>query len=316
MEKTAFPTPSGPPVPPSDGSASADDSTAAGAGPLGVPSGPGLLARAFGRAREENRAALVVYLAAGDPHFAATVELAAAAAAAGADVLEVGIPFSDPLADGPVIQAAYTRALSGGATVEGALGCAEETARVTGVPVVLMAALNCVLARGIDHFCRRASQAGAAALLVPDLPVEEAQELRQAADRHSLGTVFLVAPDSGPHRTALAASASTGFVYLLRRRGITGAGGEGEDLPARVAEVRRLARAPVAVGFGIATPLDAAEAARVGDGVIVGSALVELAHRALARAEKPGEGIRTACETVAEAVAALAQAVRQARRTT
>lgn len=314
MDPIPSPPFSGPPVTPSGPGSLRAGSSGEDPKPADAPFGPALLAQAFDRARRENRAALVVYLAAGDPTLAATVELARAAVEAGADVLELGIPFSDPLADGPVIQAAYSRALDGGTTVEGALGCAEEVVRATGAPVVLMTALNCVLARGTEAFCRRASQAGAAGILVPDLPVEEARELQEAAARHSLGTVFLAAPDSGPQRTALAAAASTGFLYLLRRRGITGAGGKGEELASRVAEVRRLTQVPVAVGFGIATPQDAAEVAQVADGVIVGSALVEAAHRAFIRSEKPEEGLRKAAAAVGDAVAALAGAVREARR--
>jgi len=267
------------------------------------------IAAAFRRAEEEDRTALVVFLAAGDPDFRATVELARAAVEAGADVLELGIPFSDPLADGPVIQAAYTRALAGGSTTAGALACAAEIAGGTDAPVVLMVAVNCVLALGFEGFCAAAAGAGVSGLLVPDLPVDDAAELREAAGRTGLGTVFLVGPDSGPARVAAAASASTGFAYVMRRRGITGAGSGGVDLERRIEDARAAGRASVAVGFGISTPAEAAELAGVADGVIVGSALVEAANRARDAARDPGEGGREAARVVAEAVRGLAAAL-------
>jgi tryptophan synthase alpha chain len=242
--------------------------------------GPERIAAAFQRARDQDRAALVAYLAAGDPDFDTTVELARAAVAAGADIIELGSPFSDPLADGPVIQAAYTRALAAGATTAGTLECAGRVARGTGAPVVIMVGLNCVLAHGLDRYCADAAAAGASGLLVPDLPVDDADPLRDAAAAAGLGTVFLVAPDTAPDRMERAAAASTGFVYLLRRRGITGSGDAAVDLEGRVARLRDAGTAPVAVGFGVATRADAAKVAGAADGVIVGSVLVQAAYEA------------------------------------
>ncbi len=267
------------------------------------------LAAAFRQAKEEDRTALVVFLAAGDPDFETTVELARAAVEAGADVLELGVPFSDPLADGPVIQAAYTRALAGGSTTTATMDCAARIARETEAPVVLMVALNCVLARGFHGFCAAAAEAGVSGILIPDLPVDDASEMREAAERVGLGTVFLVGPDSGPDRVAAAAAASTGFVYLMRRRGITGAGSGGVDLERRLKEVRAAGSAPVAVGFGISTPEDAAELAGVADGVIVGSVLVDTAFRARAAGRDAGEGMERAVRKVKEAVTGLSRAL-------
>lgn len=260
------------------------------------------IAAAFRRARDEDRAALVAFLAAGDPDYETTVALARAAVAAGADVVELGSPFSDPLADGPVIQAAYTRALAAGATTAGTLACAGRIAEETGAPVVLMTSLNCVLAYGVERYCADAAAAGVAGLLVPDLPVEDADTVREAAATTGLGTVFLVAPDTSAERTARLAAASTGFVYLLRRRGVTGVGGGAVELANRVARLREAGSAPVAVGFGVATRADAAEVAGAADGVIVGSALVRAAFEARSGAMDDLEARERAAAAVARII--------------
>jgi tryptophan synthase alpha chain len=250
---------------------------------------------AFARATEEGRTALIVFLAAGDPDYETTLALARAAVAAGADLIELGSPFTDPLADGPVVQAAYTRALANGATTAATLDCARRVAAETGIPVVLMVGVNTVLARGFHRFCRDAADAGASGLLVPDLPVDDAEELSAAARATGLGTMFLVGPHSGPDRVAAAAGASTGFVYVLRRPGITGAGPGSLDLATRVRQARAAGPAPVAAGFGITGPGDVAELADVADGVIIGSALVQAAHEA----GDPAEAARAVSERVA-----------------
>lgn len=279
----------------------------------GHPNGSGApgaqrIRAAFQRADADGRSALLVFLAAGDPDHDTTLALARASVAAGADIVELGVPFSDPLADGPVIQAAYTRALAGGSTTAATLACAGRVAEETGAPVVLMVAYNCVLASGEDAFCRAAAEAGVSGILVPDLPLEDADTLRTATEAHGLGTVFLVAPDSGPERVAAAAAASTGFVYLVRRRGITGSGEGGVDLPRRVAAARGAGSVPVAVGFGISTAADVAEVAGEADGVIVGSALVQAAFDATAGAASEEEGRKAAAEVVGERVRALSAA--------
>jgi tryptophan synthase alpha chain len=274
------------------------------------------LSAAFARAAGESRSALTVFLAAGDPDYDTTVALARASAEAGADIIELGSPFSDPLADGPVIQAAYTRALAAGATTAGTLACARAVAETTDAPVVLMVALNCVLAYGTERYCAHAAAAGVAGLLVPDLLVEDADELRRAAAAAGLGTVFLVGPDSSAQRVAAAVAASTGFAYLIRRRGITGAaaGTPGVNLARRIRDARQAGTAPIAVGFGITTPDDAAEVAGIADGVIVGSVLVETASRALAGSSDPAQGRRLAVRHVADRVAALAAALASTSR--
>lgn len=242
------------------------------------------IAGAFARCRDEGRAALIAYLAAGDPDLETTVALAGALGEAGADVLELGIPFSDPLADGPIIQAAYTRALAGGVSVRRVLERLPRIAGESGLPIVLMTALNPVLAYGSAEFCRDAAEAGACGILVPDVLPEDGQDLRATAATAGLDTVYLGAPDTPDERLAVAARASRGFFYLISRHGVTGPqGGVGGGLREQVARAKRFSGVPVAVGFGVTTAADAERVAEVADGVIVGSALVREAAEAGSR---------------------------------
>jgi tryptophan synthase alpha chain len=277
------------------------------------------LGQAFERAQSEDRAALIAFLAAGDPDLATTQRLAEAAANAGADILELGIPFSDPLADGPVIQAAYTRALDAGTTVRGVLRTVDAIVRTTNLPVVLMTAFNPVLAYGIDAFCRAAVGAGAAGLLVPDLLPEDADDVIESARRHRLDTVFLAAPGGSEARLRAADAAATGFLYLLSRRGVTGPdGGIGTGLEAEVTRARACCTNRIAVGFGVTTAADAARVAAVADGVIVGTALVDAAASAFDAAAASGGSALVCREAAADAVqqrvTALANGMRAARR--
>jgi tryptophan synthase alpha chain len=242
------------------------------------------IAEAFARCRGEGRAALIAYLAAGDPDLETTEALAEALGEAGADVLELGVPFSDPLADGPIIQAAYTRALAGGISVKRVLECLPRIAEASGLPIVLMTALNPVLAYGSDEFCRDAAVAGASGILVPDLLPEDGGSLRATAVAAGLDTVYLGAPDTPDERLAVAARASTGFFYLISRHGVTGPqGGIGAGLAEQVVRAKRYSGVPVAVGFGVTTADDAERVAEVADGVIVGSAFVREAAEAASR---------------------------------
>jgi tryptophan synthase alpha chain len=270
------------------------------------------IAEAFARCRAEGRAALIAYLAAGDPDIETTVALAGAVRDAGADVLELGIPFSDPLADGPIIQAAYTRALAGGMSVKRVLEVLPRIAGESGLPIVLMTALNPVLAYGSEDFCREAAAAGASGLLVPDLLPEDGAGLRATAAAAGLDTVYLGAPDTPDERLAVAAQASTGFFYLISRHGVTGPqGGVGGRLEEQVERAKCFSSVPVAVGFGVTTAEDAERVAAVADGVIVGSAFVreaaeagtcEAAVKAVkSRAEELMRGIRRAATERREA---------------
>jgi tryptophan synthase alpha chain len=222
------------------------------------------------------RAALMPYLMGGYPSIEGSVDAGLAAADAGADLLELGIPFSDPLADGPVIHAAGTEALAAGATPHGVLGVCERLA--VRVPVVLMVYANIVLTAGAAAFALRAAAAGASGLIVPDLPHDEADELRAACDAEGLALVPLVAPTTTPERIAEIGGDARGFVYTVS---LTGTTGERAELPPgladTVARVRTATDVPVAVGFGISTPDHARAVAEIADGVIVGSRVVRAA---------------------------------------
>lgn len=237
----------------------------------------------------DKRAALMPYVMGGYPDIGASREIGKACAAAGADLLEVGVPFSDPLADGPVIHAAGTAALRAGVTTEAVLGVAEALAR--DVPVVLMCYANLVLRRGVDEFARAAAAAGASGLIVPDLPAEEAPAAREACDAHGVALVPLVAPTTPDDRLELIGSNARGFLYAVS---VTGTTGERRDFGESSREVIARAAAhtsvPVAIGFGITTPEHALAAAEAGaDGVIVASRLVRAAGEAANPAEVVGE---------------------------
>jgi tryptophan synthase alpha chain len=219
------------------------------------------------------RAALMPYLMGGFPDLETSRAAGEAAIEAGADLLELGVPFSDPLADGPVIHAAATEALAAGATTEGVLEVCQALA--DRVPVVLMVYSNAVLAGGDERFVERAADAGAAGLIVPDLPHDEAGGLREACDGRGLALVPLVAPNTPPERMERIGADARGFVYAVS---VTGTTGERSELPPGLAEtverVRGASDLPVAVGFGISTGEQAARVAEVADGVIVGTRLV------------------------------------------
>jgi tryptophan synthase alpha chain len=209
----------------------------------------------------------------GHPSLEASAEAGLAAAEAGADLIEVGIPFSDPLADGPVIHQAGSEALAAGVTPHGVLGVCETLA--ARLPVVLMVYANVVLAAGAELFALRATAAGASGLIVPDLPHDEAGGLRAACDAEGLALIPLVAPTSTPERIADIGADARGFVYTVSLTGTTGERGELQPgLADTVGRVREATHAPVAVGFGISTPDQAGTVAEIADGVIVGSRVV------------------------------------------
>jgi tryptophan synthase alpha chain len=233
--------------------------------------GTARIADAFEAAREQGRAALMPYLMGGFPDQETASAVAAAYADAGADLIELGVPFSDPLADGPTIHAADTAALAAGATLETVLEtCASVGRRV---PVALMVYANMVLIRGAEEFGRLAADAGASGVIVPDLPLEEQREVATELGDHGLALIPLVAPTTPPARRAEICAGAHGFVYLVSTVGVTG---EREELPAELTELIAAAKTeasvPVAVGFGISTPEHAAAAAELCDGIVVGSA--------------------------------------------
>lgn len=238
------------------------------------------IASAFEKAGGEGRAALMPYMMAGFPDRESSLAVAAAYADSGADLIELGVPFSDPLADGPTIHAAATAALEAGATLDTALEVCESVSER--VPVVPMVYSNMVLAHGgASEFARRAAAAGAAGAIVPDLPLEEAGEIRQALTDAGLALIPLLAPTTPPERRARICQAAQGFVYVVSTIGTTG---ERQELPAGLADLVNATNAdagvPVAVGFGIGTPAQVAEVGEIADGVIVGSRLVRAAAEA------------------------------------
>jgi tryptophan synthase alpha chain len=254
------------------------------------------LRAAFARRHRGRRPALVAYVTAGDPSLRFTEKLVLRLAEAGADVIELGVPFSDPIADGPVIQRASERALRARTKLTDVLKLAARLRRRSAVPLVLFSYYNPVLQLGLERFAERAAAAGVNGVLITDLTPEEAREHVRVMRRHGLDTVFLAAPTSTPARLKAIARLSRGFLYLISRRGVTGARA---DLPPEVKKMvkrlRRLTRLPIAVGFGIARPEQVAALNGVADGVVVGSALVECCEKA-----KGERAMRAAAELVAK----------------
>jgi tryptophan synthase alpha chain len=236
------------------------------------------LADAFARARNVKRAALVAYLTFGDPSPRESIDVIERACRAGADVLELGVAFSDPSADGPSIQRAMERALAAGATLAGALDAvAELRRRGIATPIVLFGYYNPIFVMGVERFAARAAQAGVDAVLTVDLPIDELGELAAPLGKHGVSVIPLVAPTSTPPRIARVAAFSPPFVYYISLVGVTGANASRDPIdPQRLDAIRSAAQAPVAVGFGIRTPDDVRRFVAAGaDGVVVGSALVE-----------------------------------------
>lgn len=234
------------------------------------------IAESLSRAKAERRAALVTYLCAGDPDLASTPDLIVALAEAGADVVELGMPFSDPTADGPTIQRASERALRAGATLGGVLEAVRAARARTDVPILLFGYYNPIAARGEERVVREAREAGADGFLVVDLPPEECAPLRDPAVAAGLDWVPLLAPTSTEARIARAAEVATSFVYCISVAGVTGTGhADLGDAAMRAAAIGARIGRPVALGFGIKTPGDVAAAAEHVDAVVVGSALVD-----------------------------------------
>ena len=234
----------------------------------------------FIQAREEGRAALILYLTGGYPDPRTFVELAIGLLEAGADVLEIGIPFSDPLLDGPSIQRSQQQALEHGVTPTHCLKYATEIHARNNKLILFMGAYNPILAYGVERFCRDGAQAGISGLIIPDVPYEEQDELRSATSANHLHLIQLVAPTSTPERLQRVCSAASGFVYCISVAGVTGArSGISSTAKPLVEAVRACTDVPVAVGFGISGPEQARQVAGFADGVIVGSALIDaIAH--------------------------------------
>ena len=239
------------------------------------------IAEVFARCAEEGRAAFIPFLMAGDPSLSATAGQLAALAAGGADIIELGVPFSDPIADGPVNQRAAMRALAGGAGLSGILELIARHRDQLGVPIVLFTYYNPVYARGLERFAEQAAASGVDGVLCVDLPPEEAErDLVPVLRERGVDTIFLLAPTSTRDRIARVAAASSGFVYYVSRTGTTGERSSlPPDLMRELKRLRRRVALPLAVGFGISSPDQVAAVSEVADGVVVGSALVRLVEQ-------------------------------------
>jgi tryptophan synthase alpha chain len=247
----------------------------------------------------ENKPSLVAYVTSGDPDLATTRDVVLAAIDAGARVIELGVPFSDPLADGPVIQRASERALKHGTSLEQVLRLAAEIReRSQSVGLIIFSYLNPILQMGLEKFCKIARLAGIDGVLVTDLPVDEARPYLLEMARNELAPVFLAAPTSPDDRLKQIAAASRGFVYAVSRTGVTGARKQvSDDAQKLVRRLRKFTKLPIAVGFGISTPAQFAAVGDYADAAVVGSAIVEIIER------NPGKEAASVGEFITQLVA-------------
>ncbi|MFZ0739252.1 MAG: tryptophan synthase subunit alpha [Candidatus Acidiferrales bacterium] len=267
------------------------------------PMPAGRISRRFAELARHDELGLVAYLTAGDPTLAASEEILLEAAEAGADVIELGVPFSDPLADGPTIQRASERALRSGTSLSGVLSLVGRLRQKVDTPLVLFSYYNPILQMGLEKFAADAATAGADGVLAVDLTPEEAGDYRKAIHSRGLDTIFLAAPTSTDARLARIAEATTGFLYLISRTGVTGTRDAlPEDLPALVRRTRASTRLPIAVGFGISLPTHVSVLGGIADAAVVGSALVAEVEKA------------TTPAGAAQAVAGLIRSLKHAAR--
>jgi len=236
---------------------------------------------------------LVAYVTCGDPDLATTKEIILAAISAGADIIELGVPFSDPVADGSVIQRASERALKNGTSLDDVLQLAREIREQSQAGLVIFSYLNPVLRLGFERFCAAAADSGVDGVLLIDLTVEEADGYRSCMEAHQLSTVFLAAPTSPDHRLKKIAQACSGFIYAVSRTGVTGARAElAEDARGLVQRIRKYTKLPVAVGFGVSTPEHFAEIGGFADAAVVGSAIVQTIE------QNPGRAAQAVAELI------------------
>lgn len=260
------------------------------------------IAQVFKKCAEENRKALVIFVSAGNPSMTATEELIVRAAAAGADIVELGVPFSDPMADGPVIQEASMRALQAGANLAGVIAMAARIRKVSAVPLALFSYYNVILSYGVEQAAADCQAAGIDAWLTVDVPFEETEEILPYLRKYDLRLIPLVAPTTPEERARRIVANATGFVYYITVAGVTGARKQlSVNLEARLNKLREFSPAPVVAGFGISTPEMAAKTAAGADGIVVGSALVKIMNEAAT----PENGIEQSLALVRSLAAAL-----------
>ncbi len=245
------------------------------------------IAQAFEQARKQKRAAFVAYLCAGDPDFETSLAACRALIENGVDVLELGVPFSDPLADGLTNQLAAQRALASGMTAARVFELVRRIREFSEVPVVFYTYYNLVFANGIEAYVKAAKASGVDGMLTLDLPPEEAEEVSDACRKHGVETVFIIAPTTPDARIAKIVAAASGFIYYVSREGVTGVREQvAGNIPEAVARIRKATTLPVVVGFGISTRAQVAQVAAVADGVVVGSVLVNCIRENLGAPEK------------------------------
>jgi len=259
--------------------------------------------------RAEGRGALIPFLEAYDPDAATSMEILRGMPGAGADLIEIGVPFTDPMADGPTIQAAGRRALKAGATLSGTLAMVQDfRAEDSTTPIILMGYLNPILAYGPDRFCLDAACAGVDGLIVVDLPTEEAALLAEPAEKNGLDIIRLVAPTTDDARLPIVLKNCSGFVYYVSITGITGTRtASAEDLAAAIPRIRAVTNLPIAVGFGVRSPAQAAAAVRAADGAVVASALIDTLAKSL---DAAGRARPDTVRLVLDQVRDLSEAVR------
>jgi tryptophan synthase alpha chain len=259
------------------------------------------IGRRFASLRASSELGIVAYITAGDPSLDATLKFVLALAEAGADVIELGVPFSDPLADGPTIQRASERALRSGTTLAGVIDLVRRIRQSSQVPLILFSYYNPILQMGLEKFAAAASEAGADGVLATDLTPEESADYRRILAAHHLDTIFLGAPTSTDDRLTKIAAVSTGFLYLISRTGVTGAKDAlPDDLPALLRRARAVTQLPIAVGFGISLPGHVSVLGGLADAAVVGSALVSEIENA--------KSIDAACDALAARIRSLKQA--------
>jgi tryptophan synthase alpha chain len=259
------------------------------------------ISKRFAELHESGELGIVAYITAGDPSLDATLKFVLALAEAGADVIELGVPFSDPLADGPTIQRASERALKSGTTLAGVIDLVRRTRQSSQVPLVLFSYYNPILQMGLEKFARAANEAGADGVLATDLTPEESADYRRILAAHHLDTIFLGAPTSTDERLAKIAAVSSGFLYLISRTGVTGAKDSlPDDLPALLRRARAVTQLPIAVGFGISLPGHVSVLGGLADAAVVGSALVSEIENA--------KSVDAACTALATRIRSLKQA--------